>query len=159
MEGGQMKPRILIADDHEIVLEGIRTLLARSRRDWEICGEARNGEDAMTLVQEVRPDVVVLDITMPRVSGLQAAMKISKLNTGCRILIFTMHDSPRLAAEVRNAGAHGFVLKSQAARDLVRAIECLLGGDTFFGAEPKEKSKDNPGRSSGPMFRWAYAEF
>lgn len=154
-----MKPRILIADDHEIVLEGIRTLLARSRRDWEICGEARNGEDAMTLVQEVRPDVVVLDITMPRVSGLQAAMKISKLNTGCRILMFTMHDSPRLAAEVRNAGAHGFVLKSQAARDLVRAIECLLGGDTFFGAEPKEKSKDNPGRSSGPMFRWAYAGF
>lgn len=154
-----MKPRILIADDHEIVLEGIRTLLARSRRDWEICGEARNGEDAVTLVQEVRPDVVVLDITMPRVSGLQAALKISKLNTGCRILMFTMHDSPRLAAEVRNAGAHGFVLKSQAARDLVRAIECLLGGDTFFGAEPKEKSKDKPEPASGPLFRWAYVGF
>ncbi len=154
-----MPPRILIADDHEIVIEGIRTLLARSRRDWEICGEARNGEDALSLVKELRPDVVVLDITMPRVSGLQAAMKISKLNTGCRILMFTMHDSPRLAAEVRNAGAHGFVLKSQAARDLVRAIECLLGGDTFFGADPKEKSKDKSEGASGPLFRWAYAGF
>src|SRR5580765_3415955 len=114
-----MMPRILIADDHEIVLEGIRTLLARARREWEICGEARNGEEAVSLVKSVQPDIVVLDITMPRLSSLHAA----KLNIGCRVLMFTMHDSPRLAAEVQNAGAHGFVLKTQAARDLVRAIE------------------------------------
>jgi len=154
-----MMPRILIADDHEIVLEGIRTLLARARREWEICGEARNGEEAVSLVKSVQPDIVVLDITMPRLSGLHAAMQIAKLNIGCRVLMFTMHDSPRLAAEVQNAGAHGFVLKTQAARDLVRAIECLLGGNTFFGDEPKEKSKDKPERASGPLFRWAYAGF
>ena len=152
-------PRILIADDHEIVLEGIRTLLARSRREWEICGEARNGEEAVSLVKSVQPDIVVLDITMPRLSGLHAAMRIAKLNVGCRVLMFTMHDSPRLASEVQNAGAHGFVLKTQAARDLVRAIECLLGGNTFFGAEPKEKSKDKPERAPGPLFRWAFAGF
>ena len=152
-----MTPKILIADDHEIVLEGIRTLLARSRREWEVCGEARNGEEAVKLVKDMRPDIVVLDITMPRLSGLNAAMQIAKLNMGCRVLIFTMHDSPRLAAEVRNAGAHGFVLKSQAARDLVRAIECLLGGDTFFGTEGKEERKEKPERASGPLFRWAFA--
>src|SRR5262244_4185862 len=84
--GGWVNPRILIADEHEIVLEGIRTLLARARREWEICGEARNGEEAVELVRRLRPDVIVLDITMPRVSGLQAATQIAKLNLGGRIL-------------------------------------------------------------------------
>jgi DNA-binding NarL/FixJ family response regulator len=154
-----VNPRILIADDHEIVLEGIRTLLTRARREWEISGEARNGEEAVELVKKLRPDVVVLDITMPRVSGLQAATQIAKLNLGCRILIFTMHDASRLAVEVKNAGAHGYVLKSQAARDLVRAIEALLGGNTFFGSEPKEGMKAKHERGSGPLLRWAFAGY
>jgi DNA-binding NarL/FixJ family response regulator len=152
-----MNPKILIADDHEIVLEGIRTLLTRSRRDWEICGEARNGEEAVHMVKNLRPDVVVLDITMPRVSGLQAAIQIANLNLGCRILMFTMHDSGRLGTEVKNAGAQGYVLKSQAARDLVRAIECLLGGNTFFGSEPNREPKEKKERNSGPLLRWAFA--
>ena len=151
-----MTPKILIADDHEIVLEGIHTLLTRSRQDWEICGEARNGEEAVRLAKSLRPDVVVLDITMPGLSGLQAAIQIAKLNLGCRILMFTMHDSGRLTAEVRNAGAHGYVLKSQAARDLVRAIECLIGGNTFFGSEPEGEHKEKRERSSGSLFRWAF---
>jgi len=154
-----VNPRILIADDHEIVLEGIRTLLARARREWEICGEARNGEEAVELVRRLRPDVIVLDITMPRVSGLQAATQIAKLNLGGRILIFTMHDAARLASEVKSAGAHGYVLKSQAARDLVRAIEALLGGDTFFGSEPNEEVKGNSDHRPGPLFRWAFAGY
>ena len=114
-----MATRILIADDHEIVLEGIRTLLGRARRDWEVCGEARNGTEAVEMVKSLKPDIAVLDVTM---------------RSGCKVLIFTMHESERLDVEVRNAGAQGYVLKSQAARDLVRAIEALLGGDTFYGA-------------------------
>ncbi|HEY2646310.1 MAG TPA: response regulator transcription factor [Candidatus Acidoferrales bacterium] len=130
-----MKPKILLVDDHEIVREGIRRLLTTSRPDWEICGEASNGKQAIEAVKRLEPDVVVLDITMPGMSGLEAAPHILKLGLGGRILIFTMHGSERLNVEIRNSGAHGYVQKSQAARDLVEAIECLLGGGTFFRDE------------------------
>ena len=136
-----MPARILIVDDHEIVLEGIRTLVGRSRREWEICGEARNGKEAVETVKKLRPDVVVLDITMPILSGLQAATQIRELDVGCKILMFTMHESDRLAVEVRQVGAHGYVLKSQAARDLIRAIDYLLSGKTFFVRITREDRK------------------
>lgn len=128
-----MNARILIADDHEIVREGIRTLLRRARPEWEICGEVADGQRAITAVQDLNPDLVILDITMPAMSGLEAASRIAKLGLDCRILMFTMHESDRLALEVREAGAQGFVLKSQATRDLIQAIDNLLGGGTFFG--------------------------
>jgi len=130
-----MRPRILIVDDHEIVRQGIRTLLARARPNWEICGEAADGRQAIEGVKTLAPDLVILDITMPCISGLEAAAQIAKLGVGCRILIFTMHDSGRLGAEVREAGAHGYVVKSQAARDLITAIDSLLQGNTFFDVE------------------------
>jgi CheY-like chemotaxis protein len=131
--------RILIADDHEIVREGIKTLIARSRPEWEICGEAINGQQAIEASKTLKPDVLVLDITMPVMSGLEAASNITALGLGCRILMFTMHESERLIVEVRQAGAQGFVLKSQAARDLIRAIDRLVAGGTFFGPEPSPK--------------------
>jgi DNA-binding NarL/FixJ family response regulator len=130
-----MAARILIVDDHAIVREGIRTLIGRSRPGWEICGEAANGEEAIETVTTLKPDIVVLDITMPKMSGLEAAPRIANLGLGCRVLMFTMHDSERLTIEVRQAQAQGLVLKSQAARDLIRAIECLLAGGTFFVSE------------------------
>lgn len=151
-----MPARILIVDDHEIVREGIRTLIGRSRRDWQICGEASNGEDAVEAVKTLKPDLVILDISMPRMNGLEAASTIVRLNLGTRVLLFTMHESERLLAEVRQVGAQGLVLKSQASRDLVHAIERLLGGETFFGPSvagtrpkpagpsPREKSKSDP---------------
>ena len=132
-----MPARILLVDDHEIVREGIRTLIARSRPEWEICGEARNGEEALEAVKTLKPDVVILDITMPKMSGLEAAPQIAKLGLGCRVLMFTMHDSRRLAMDVRQAKAQGLVLKSQAARDLIRAVDRLLAGGTFF-ATPQD---------------------
>jgi DNA-binding NarL/FixJ family response regulator len=130
-----MATRILLVDDHEIVREGIRTLITRSRPEWEICGEARDGEEALESVRALRPDVVILDITMPKMSGLEAAPRIAKLGLGCRVLMFTMHDSDRLSTEVRQAEAQGLVLKSQAARDLVRAVDRLLDGGTFFSQQ------------------------
>jgi DNA-binding NarL/FixJ family response regulator len=127
-----MTAKILIVDDHEIVREGIRTLLTRSRPQWKICGEATNGQLAIDAVKALKPDVVILDVTMPVMSGLEAAPRINGLRLGCRLLIFTMHQSDTLISEVRNAGAQGYVVKSQAARDLILAIDCLLAGGTFF---------------------------
>jgi len=130
-----MPIRILIADDHDIVREGIRTLVTRVRPQWEICGEASNGEQAIEAVKSLQPDVAVLDITMPGMGGLEAATRIAKLGLKCRVLIFTMHESPRLSTEAQQAFAHGCVLKSQASRDLIRAMEELLAGRTFFGCQ------------------------
>ena len=149
-----MPVRILITDDHEIVREGIRTLIARSRPEWEICGEATNGEEAIAACRTLKPDVIILDVTMPRMSGLEAASQISTLNLGCRVLIFTMHESERLSEEVQQTGAQGFVLKSQAARDLIRAIDIILKGGTFFGSGPKdEEDTSGVGPSTFPSDR------
>jgi DNA-binding NarL/FixJ family response regulator len=128
-----MPARILIADDHEIVREGIRMLISRSRPQWEICGEAANGNVAMEAIKSLKPDVVVLDITMPGMSGLEVSSQVTKLGLASRVLIFTMHESEMLPGEVRRTGAQGYVLKSQAARDLIRAIDALLEGGSFFG--------------------------
>lgn len=124
--------RVVIADDHDIVREGIRRILTRLRPKWEISGEAGNGEEAVKLVRSLNPDIVVLDVTMPGMTGLEAARQISRMNLGCRILIFTVHDSDWIRTEIRNAGAQGYVQKSQVARDLVTAIECILDGGMFF---------------------------
>src|SRR5215510_13006638 len=118
-----MEPRILIVDDHEIVREGIRTLIARSRLEWKICGEASNAVDALRAVQRLDPDVVILDVTMPGTSGLEVSQRIKNLGLRSRVLIFTVHDTERVATEARAAGAQGYVLKSQASRDLVTAVE------------------------------------
>jgi DNA-binding NarL/FixJ family response regulator len=146
-----MSARILIVDDHEIVREGIRTLIGRSRREWEVCGEVSDGEAAIQAIQTLHPDVVILDITMPKISGLKVASHITSLGVASRVLMFTMHDSPRLIQEVRESGAHGLVLKSQAARDLIRAIDHLLAGGTFFGSgpQPEPNSETNQGKRSG----------
>ncbi|GAC1673603.1 MAG: hypothetical protein NVS9B4_28010 [Candidatus Acidiferrum sp.] len=117
---------------------GVRSILQRSRPDWEICGEATDGREAVRAVQRLRPDVIILDITMPEMSGLQAAVHMSKLGLHSRILIFTMHESARMGSDVRRVGAHGYVQKSEAGRDLVRAIDALLAGGTFYG--PKADS-------------------
>jgi DNA-binding NarL/FixJ family response regulator len=127
-----MGPRILIVDDHEIVREGLRNLLSQSRPGWVICGQARTGEEAVEAVRDLAPDAVLLDITMPTMSGLEAARRIAQTGTKCRILMFTMHESDSLGQEVRDAGAQGYVLKSQAARNLIVAIETILAGGTFF---------------------------
>jgi two-component system invasion response regulator UvrY len=151
--GFRLNPRVVIADDHDIVREGIRRILTRFRPTWEICGEAGNGEDSVKLVNAFKPNIVVLDITMPGMSGLEAARRITRLELGCRILIFTVHDSDWLRSEIRDTGAHGYVQKSQVARDLVTAIECLLGGGTFFADQTSEDHDANSHSRSGSRTR------
>ena len=128
-----MPTKILIVDDHEILREGIRSILKRARPHWEICGEASNGVEAIEFTKRLKPDVVLLDITMPQMSGLEAASRITALRSDSRILIFTMHESGQLANDARRAGVLGCVSKSDATRLLVLAIETVLAGGTFFG--------------------------
>lgn len=143
-----MKARILVVDDHEVLREGMKSLLAKARPEWQVCGEATDGAQAVELVSELQPDIVILDISMPGMSGLEAASVMRKKGVNTPFLIFTTHDSERLEGEVRKVGAQGYVLKSQAARNLVLAIDALLNGGTFFGPPQKsagEREKPNPG--------------
>jgi DNA-binding NarL/FixJ family response regulator len=123
--------KILIADDHEIVRQGIRRVL-EAKPEWEICGEAANGQEAVRMALELGPDVIIMDVTMPVMSGFEAADEISRLPISSRVLFFTMHDSGSMAGSARRSGAHGYVVKSRAAEDLIQALERLLTGGTFF---------------------------
>lgn len=143
-----MSVRILIADDHEVIRQGIRMIL-QARPEWEICGEATNGHDTIRLIRELKPDVSIVDITMPGLSGLEATQQITR-HSNSKILIFTMHESASLADSVRRVGARGYVSKSQASRQLIQAIECILDGGTFFG-EPRKTVKEPGGSGPDPI--------
>lgn len=123
--------RILIADDHELARRGIRALL-ESHPGWEVCAEAKDGRDAVELAATTRPHLVLLDIGMPNLNGLEAARQILAAAPSTAILILTMHDSDNVVREVLRAGARGYVLKSDAGRDLVAAVEALQRQRTFF---------------------------
>lgn len=123
--------RILIADDHEVARRGIRSLL-ESHPGWEVCAEAKDGRDAVELATSMKPDLVLLDIGMPNLNGLEAARQILTTSPNVAVLILTMHDSDNVIREVLRAGARGFLLKSDAGRDLVAAVEALESQKTFF---------------------------
>jgi len=123
--------RILIADDHEVARQGIRVLL-ESHPGWEVCAEAKDGREAVELASNSKPDIALLDIGMPNLNGLDAARQILAMSPAIRILILTMHDAEQVVREVLAAGARGFVLKSDAARDLVAAVDALQHRRTFF---------------------------
>jgi DNA-binding NarL/FixJ family response regulator len=139
-----MPVRIFVADDHEVVREGVKSLL-KTRPDWVICGEASNGPDTVTGVRAAQPDALVLDLSMPGLNGLEVAKEISGGVGDTKIVVFTMHDSTILTQEARRAGARGLVHKSLAGRDLVRALEIILKGGTFFesGDGPESKPEAN----------------
>jgi DNA-binding NarL/FixJ family response regulator len=126
-----MALRILVADDHEVVRRGLCALL-EGHAGWQICGEAADGREAVAKAKELKPDIVVMDIGMPSLNGLAAADQIMQANPRQRILILTITHSEQVIREVLEVGARGFVLKSDAARDLVNAVEALQQGRTFF---------------------------
>lgn len=123
--------RIFIADDHEVVRKGLISLL-EAQPGWEVCGEAGDGREAVEKAQELKPDITILDIGMPSLNGLEATRQILKVNPDAKILVLTLHDSDSVVREVLNAGARGFLLKSDAARDLVAAAEALRRDKTYF---------------------------
>ena len=123
--------RILVADDHEIVRRGLVSLL-RSHVGWEVCGEAADGRKAVDQARELKPDIVILDIGMPNLNGLDAARQILHDNPLTKVLILTIADEDEVVRVVLDTGARGFVLKSDAARDLVAAVEALQSNKSFF---------------------------
>ncbi|MGB8830565.1 MAG: response regulator transcription factor [Candidatus Sulfotelmatobacter sp.] len=126
-----MKLRILIADDHELVRRGLSSLL-QTHEGWEICGEASDGREAVEKAKLLKPDFVIVDIGMPNLNGLAATRQLAQFDPNFKIIVLTITDSDHVIREALNAGARGFVLKSDAARDLVSAIEALQRGQMFF---------------------------
>lgn len=129
--------RILVADDHEIVRRGLVSLI-KGHPDWEVCAEAGNGRQAVEKAKESKPDIAILDIGMPVLNGLEATRQILRENPATRILILTITDTDQAVQAVLDAGARGFLLKSDAARDLVTAVEALQHNKTFFTARVAE---------------------
>jgi DNA-binding NarL/FixJ family response regulator len=116
--------RILLADDFEVVRTGLKNLLSPN---WEVCGEAENGLKAVEKAVELTPDVVVLDITMPVMNGFDAAREIRRLAPKTKIVMFSMHDSARMADEAKEAGADAFIVKSSGIEEIEKAIGELMG--------------------------------
>ncbi len=129
--------RILLADDHDVVRKGLRGLLEVNSA-WQVCGEATNGRDAVKLAMELKPDLAVLDLEMPELNGLEATRQIKKHLPDLEVLIFTMHETDQFIHDALVAGARGFVLKADAGRYLVEAVEALSRHKPFFTSKASE---------------------
>jgi DNA-binding NarL/FixJ family response regulator len=134
--------RILIADDHDVVRAGLRAIL-ESREGWEVVAEAANGKDAITKAIDSKPDVAIVDYSLPVINGIEATRQIHARLPKAEILIFTMHDSDVLVGELLEAGARGYLLKSDAKQYLVAAVESLVNHKPFFTGRVSEQLLDS----------------
>jgi DNA-binding NarL/FixJ family response regulator len=125
------KLRILIADDHVSVRKGICSILG-SRVDIEICAEAENGEEAVRMARELKPDIVFMDFTMPVMDGLEASKQILQIFPEMAILMFSMHRMDTLTKAAKDIGVRGFVIKGQSAENLLKAVDKVMGREPFF---------------------------
>jgi DNA-binding NarL/FixJ family response regulator len=149
-----MGVRLLLADDHEIVRKGLRALL-EAEPGWQVAAEAADGRDAVEKAQQIKPDIAILDISMPSLNGLEATRQIVRDISQTKVLVLTMHDSDPLIQRVLEAGARGYLLKSDAARDLVAAVDALRRNKTFFTPKVAQLVLEgyldkNPRESSSP---------
>ena len=122
--------RILIVDDHAFIRRGVRGIL-QDFPEWEVCAETDNGKDAVRLAGELRPEVILMDVSMPGITGLEAARSIRERDPHVKIILLTLHDSRELVRSAFRAGARGYVLKSDAEQELVRALNIVLGDGTY----------------------------
>jgi DNA-binding NarL/FixJ family response regulator len=133
-----VKPaRVLIADDHEVVRLGIREMLQQCPH-LEVCGEASDGREAVRISAELKPNIVIIDIGMPQLNGLEATRQIVRQNPNVKVLVLTMYESDQIVREVLAAGARGYLLKSDAGRDLIAALDAIAGRKTFFTSKVAE---------------------
>ena len=141
---------IVVADDHKIVREGLVKLL-EARSDFTVIGEASDGEEAVQMVLEKQPDVVIMDIWMPRLSGIDATRRIGKQGSHAKILVLSMHESRTYVEEVLRAGASGYIVKNSASSDLLQAIDAVRSGASYLSPAITQQVVDaiaRPGDSS-----------
>jgi DNA-binding NarL/FixJ family response regulator len=155
----QSPTRILLVDDHEIVRRGMRALI-ETHPGWQVCGEAADGRTAVALAKSLEPDVIVMDLCMPELNGLEAARRILQQKRQIPILVLSVHESEQHVREVLAAGVRGYVLKSTAGWELLVAVEALLRGGTFFtspvaarvhGAGLRKRPKHVAKQAAGPL--------
>ncbi|HTD66594.1 MAG TPA: response regulator transcription factor [Candidatus Limnocylindria bacterium] len=139
------KLRILLVDDHEMLRRGLRAILTE-RADWEICGEASNGREAVEMAEKLRPDVIVMDLAMPELNGLEATRQIRRVLPRAEVLVLTFDESEALVQEVIAAGARGYVLKNDVSHVLVHAVESLAQHRPYFTSKAAEVLLDGFGR-------------
>ena len=142
------KLTVLIADDHESVRAGVRTLIESG--GYACCGEACNGREAVKMAEALQPDVAILDVTMPELNGIEAAKQVLKLCPDTKVLVFTVHDAEHVVVEIFRTGAHGYILKSDAGRQLLDAVKCVLGGKHYFSSQVSEVIFDSVRNPSLP---------
>jgi DNA-binding NarL/FixJ family response regulator len=130
------RKRVMLVDDHEIARRGVRALV-ETRPEWEVVGEARDGMEAIRIAKEVRPDLMVLDISMPKVSGFDVIAQLKKLLPKIEILVLTMHESERVMAQALRAGAHGYLLKTESGK-LLEALTALSRHQAYFSSAVSE---------------------
>jgi DNA-binding NarL/FixJ family response regulator len=141
-----MPKRIVVVDDHDVVRQGVRLIL-RSRPDWSVVDEASNGNEAVKKIKSQNPDLTILDISMPEKDGLEVIRDLKAAGITPKILVLSMHHSKELIAAVRELGAAGYILKTNAAQDLIRAMEDVFAGGTFF---PGQSTKTAPSATTQP---------
>lgn len=143
--------RLLVADDHEVVRKGLCAML-QEQPGWVVAAEASDGREAVDKAREVKPDVTVIDISMPGLNGLEATRQIVKAVAHTKVLVLTMHESDSLIREVLDAGARGYLLKTDAGSDLINAVDALRRNQTFFTPKVAEMVLDGylkkPGKPS-----------
>jgi DNA-binding NarL/FixJ family response regulator len=131
------KIRVILADDHAMIRSGLKTLL-REAQDIDVAGEAGDGEEAVRLTETLAPDVVVIDLSMPKMSGIEAIGVIRKRFPAVRILVLTMHENEEYILQIFRSGAAGYIVKSAGKDELMRAIRAVAGGESFFSSRVSE---------------------
>jgi LuxR family maltose regulon positive regulatory protein len=123
-------PRVLVVDDHAVIRRGVQGILS-TYPEWDLCGEADNGQDAIRLAGELAPEVVIMDVSMPGMNGLEATRIIHDVLPETKVLLLTLHSSSEFVSSAFRAGARGYVLKSDAENELVRALNVVIGEGTY----------------------------
>jgi DNA-binding NarL/FixJ family response regulator len=123
-------PSVLIVDDHAFIRRGVRGILS-AFPEWELCGEADNGNDAVRMAEELRPEVIIMDLSMPGLNGLEATKQIRARQLGSKVVLLTLHESAELAGNAFHAGVNGYLLKSDAEQELIRALNVVMGEGTY----------------------------
>jgi DNA-binding NarL/FixJ family response regulator len=123
-------PKVIVVDDHAVIRRGVQGILS-AFPEWELCGEAENGQEGVKLAETVRPEIIIMDVSMPGLNGLEATRIIHNMLPDTKILLLTLHSSTELVRSAFRAGARGYVLKSDAEHELVRALNVLAGDGTY----------------------------